>query len=297
MSISKDEYILRTFSKIQHKKWELYVVTRIIHLLDDPELEFVCQQLIKTSDHKRYLADLCFSEIELYIEVDELQHSKVEHSASDKNRMKEIIDATNFKEKRIQIYDKNLKIKKLSEINNEIDEVIKLIMDRKKEYISKNKFTPWDYYNKYNPDVHIERGYLDTKDNVNFLYHRDALRCFGYRGGHHQQAVWSIKGTDKGVWFPKLYENNEWNNSLSKDFKKIEMKRKDNSKLGLDFEDVEWLVFAHYKDFLGKTVYKFIGEFHSSRKLSTDFCRVFLQKHTKINLAKYQEDRFIKEKQ
>ena len=38
MKISKDEYILRNFSKIQHKKWELYVIARIIHLLNDPEL-------------------------------------------------------------------------------------------------------------------------------------------------------------------------------------------------------------------------------------------------------------------
>jgi len=49
MKITKDEYILRNFSKIQHKKWELYVITRIIHLLNDPELEFVCQQLVKNS--------------------------------------------------------------------------------------------------------------------------------------------------------------------------------------------------------------------------------------------------------
>ena len=69
MTVSKDEYILKTFSKIQHKQWELYIITRMIHLLDDPELEFVCQQLIKTSDHKRYLADLCFPEIELYFDA------------------------------------------------------------------------------------------------------------------------------------------------------------------------------------------------------------------------------------
>ena len=53
MTVSQDDYILRTFSKIQHKKWELYVITRIIHLLNDPELEFVCQQLIKTPQNNR----------------------------------------------------------------------------------------------------------------------------------------------------------------------------------------------------------------------------------------------------
>ena len=289
MTISKDEYILRTFSKIQHKKWELYVITRIIHLLNDPEIEFVCQQLIKTPDNKRYLADLCFPELELYCEVDELQHSKEDHSISDENRMKEIIDATDFTEKRIQVYDKNFKIKNLDTLNHEIDLVIKFIIDRKKEYISKEKFIPWDYYNKYNPDNYIKRGYLDIKDNIGFLYHRDALRCFGYNGGHFQRAVWEIKGTGKGVWFPKLYENNDWNNSLSADFKKIEMKQKDNSKISVEFKENEWLVFAHYRDFLGQIVYKFLGEFHSSRELSTEFCHVFLRKKTKINLREYQK--------
>ena len=287
MSISKDDYILRAFSKIQHKKWELYVITRIVHLLDDPDLEFVCQQLIKTPDHKRYLADLCFPELELYCEVDELQHSSKEHAIADENRMKEIIDASHFTEKRIQIYDNNLKIKELTDINKEIDSLIRYIKDRKQEYIANNNFNPWDYYNKYNPEVHIERGYIDTKDNVSFLYHRDALRCFGYDGGHFQRAVWSIKGTSKGVWFPKLYENDLWKNSLSDDFKRIEMTKKDHSTIEIEFEDVEWFVFAHYKDFLGQTVYKFLGEFHSSRELSTDTCRVFIRQGTHIDLSRF----------
>ena len=66
-----------------------------------------------------------------------------------------------------------------------------------------------------------------------------------------------------------------------------EMRRRDDSELAIEFEDVEWFVFAHYKDFLGQTVYKFLGEFHSSRNLSTDFKRVFERKETKINLVKY----------
>tara|TARA_B100000674_G_scaffold484359_1_gene489637 strand:+ start:124 stop:993 length:870 start_codon:yes stop_codon:yes gene_type:complete len=287
MSISKDDYILRAFSKIQHKKWELYVITRVIHLLDDPELEFVCQQLIKTPDHKRYLADLCFPELELYCEVDELQHSSEEHAIADENRMKEIIDASHFTEKRIQIYDNNLKIKELTVINEEIDSLIRYIKDRKQEYIADNKFNPWDYYKKYNPEVHIERGYIDTKDNVSFLNHRDALRCFGYDGGHFQRAVWSIKGSDKGVWFPKLYENDLWNNTLSDDFSRIEMTKKDHSIIDVEFEDVEWYTFAHYKDFLGQTVYKFLGEFHSSRELSTESCRVYTREGTYVDLTKF----------
>ena len=296
MKYNKDEYILRAFSKIQHKKWELYVITRIIHLLNDSQLEFVCQQLIRTPHNKRYLADLCFPGLELYLEVDELQHSKIEHSISDKNRMNEIIDATNFKEIRIKIYDKEFKVKKLSEINKEVDSAVNFIIDRKKEYILKDNFIPWDYYNKYNPEIHIERGYLDATNNVSFLYHRDAMRCFGYKGGHYQRAVWPLKkginGTNKQIWFPKLYKNNQWNNSISDDFKTIEMRTQNKSKISEQIRNnitgdkiVEFLVFAHYKDFLGQIVYKFLGEFHSSRDRSTEHCHVYIRKNTRVNLS------------
>ena len=64
------------------------------------------------------------------------------------------------------------------------------------------------------------------------------------------------------------------------------MKKKDNSKIERISKE-EMIVFAHYKDLLGQIVYKFLGEFHSSRNLSTDFKRVFERKETKINLVKY----------
>ena len=286
MKISKDEYILRNFSKIQHKKWELYVITRIIHLLNDPELEFVCQQLIKTPDNKRYLTDLCFPQLNLYCEIDELQHSTEKHSLSDDHRMKEIIDASDFIEKRIKIYDAEFNILELSYINKEIDLLIDFIRKRKKEFLISNNFIPWDFYNRYNAEKYIDKGYLNIKDNIGFLYVRDALKCFGYNGGHYQRAIWKIKGTEKSLWFPKLYENKNWNNSLSDDMKKIEMKKTDNSLLGL-VDQHEWIVFAHYKDFLGQIVYKFLGEFHSSKELSTEYNHVFIRKKTNIILKDY----------
>ena len=43
-SISKETYVTRNFQKISGKRWELYVITRVIHLLNDPDIEDVCQQ-------------------------------------------------------------------------------------------------------------------------------------------------------------------------------------------------------------------------------------------------------------
>jgi len=280
MKVSKDEYILRNFSKIKHKKWELFVITRIIHSLNDPEIEFVCQQLIKPKSGKRYLADLCFPSLKLYYEIDELQHSSEQHKISDQIRQREIVDATDFVERRIRVYDSNKNDRKLGEVITEVDGFIEFVRHRKNEFVSNGDFTPWDYDKKFSPDAHIERGYIDVKDNVVFNNHRDALKCFGYRGGHYQRARWNIDGTKKGVWFPKLYENDHWDNHLSDDFKTIVMKNK-SEKLSSP-EEFEWIVFAHYKDLLGQIVYKFLGEFHLVVDKSNNSQWVFARRKTKI---------------
>ena len=221
MRFSKNEYILRNFQKLKHKKWELFVITRIIHLLDDPDVEFICQQLVRTLSGKRYLTDLCFPALKLYCEIDEVQHSLEHHRENDQIRQREIIDATDFLEKRIQVYDENNNDRNLDEINKEIDEFIAFVRRRKEDFMSKDEFIPWNYETKFSPDFHVKRGCLDVNDNIVFLNHRDAMRCFGYEGGHFQKALWPIPDSNKKLWFPKLYENKEWNNSLSDDFKKI----------------------------------------------------------------------------
>ena len=283
MRFSKDEYILRNFSKIQHKKWELYIVTRIIHFLNDPDIEFVCQQFIKTRDGKRYLTDLCFPSLKLYYEIDESQHGSDEHKIKDEHRHREIIDATDFVEKRISIFDRNKNDKRIKIINAEVDEFINFIKKRKNKFLLERKPISWNYETKFSPEPHIKRGYIDVEDNVVFLKHRDALRCFGYKGGDFQKAVWNIKGTNKYIWFPKLYENSLWKNSLSDDFKTIIMTKKNNSTIDRQPREI-MIVFAHYKDLLGQIVYKFLGEFHSSKEESNKYKWIFNRKKTKIYL-------------
>ena len=88
---TKDEYLLRNISKIRHKDWELFVITRILHNLKDPNIEYVCQQYINPKNSKKYyLADICFPSLELYYEINENQHGEREHADADKIRQKEI---------------------------------------------------------------------------------------------------------------------------------------------------------------------------------------------------------------
>ena len=284
--ISKDDYLLRNISKIKHKKWELYIITRILHSLNDSEIEYTCQQFVKTKSGKRYLADICFPSLKLYYEIDELQHNKEKHVINDKERKKEIIDATGFVEKRIKIYNLLKKNRKLKDINYEVDNFIEYIKKRKKYFILKQKFTPWDYKNKYNPKFYIKKGYLDVSDNVGFLTQKDCKICFGYNGGHVQSAVWKIKDNDSWLWFPKLYKNKDWDNSISIDHTKITSQRTDRKVMKKNrLERV--LVFAHNKNILGQTMYKFMGVFKYSKKTSTDHKKIFLRFKTKINLTSY----------
>lgn len=150
--ISKDDYLLRNIFKIKHKKWELYIITRILHSLNDPDIEYVCQQFVKSKTGKRYLADLCFPSLKLYYEIDELQHSSQKHQYGDTERKKEIIDATNFVEKRIQIYNSLKRDRKLKDINYDVDKFVKYIKRRKKFFELKGEKIIWDYKKKYNPN-------------------------------------------------------------------------------------------------------------------------------------------------
>ena len=102
---TKETYVTRNFQKISGKRWELYVITRVIHLLNDPDIEYVCQQYINPPKNKDYyLADLAFPSLKLYLEIDEGQHDGETHQISDLKRDAEILEATDWECNRIPVY-------------------------------------------------------------------------------------------------------------------------------------------------------------------------------------------------
>ena len=52
MSNKLDEltYYARPLTKFHNKKYEFYVVSRIIHLLNDTEIQFTTQQVVRKDD-------------------------------------------------------------------------------------------------------------------------------------------------------------------------------------------------------------------------------------------------------
>lgn len=79
--------------KNKNKKYEAYVVTRIIHLLNDFTIKFATQQYV-TRPEGRALTDLYFPQFNLHIEVDEGHHFNSANIAADKLREADIINAT-----------------------------------------------------------------------------------------------------------------------------------------------------------------------------------------------------------
>jgi very-short-patch-repair endonuclease len=291
-SISKETYVTRNFQKISGKRWELYVITRVIHLLNDPDIEYVCQQYINPPKNKDYyLADLAFPSLKLYLEIDEGQHGSYNHRASDIKRDAEILEATDWDNRRIAVYMEkdNKKIdKKLVDLNNEIDKFVEYVKDRKNFFIREGHNIAWNYEEKFLPERFIRKKEINIQDNVALLNHRDVLRLFGYSKGHYQRAVWKIEKFNEMVWFPKLYSNAEWVNEYNEESGQICQYKKDLTPHPMpNINDPNRIVFAHQKNIFGQTVYKFYGVYAPDLDQTDSVKHYFKRVKSSINLENY----------
>ena len=291
-SISKENYVTRNFQKISGKRWELYIITRVIHLLNDPDIEYVCQQYINPPKNKKYyLADLAFPSLKLYLEIDEGQHGSKNHKAADVKRDAEILEATDWECKRIAVYvnQGNTKVdKKLELLNQEIDKFVEHIRIKKQKLISQGNDIVWEYEKKFLPETFIEKQQINVSDNVALLNHRDVLRLFGYTKGHYQRAVWKVEKFTEMVWFPKLYSNSDWVNEFDEETYTIHQHRKDMKPHPISSNDEnDRIVFAHQKNIFGQVVYKFYGVFVFDHLRTDPVNHYFKRIKTSINLNKY----------
>lgn len=292
MANTRDDYILKSLSKISHKSWELFVISRIIHGLNDREIEFVCQQAIHgKEDSWPYLVDLFFPQFGLYLEIDEPADYK--YTAANIERSRDIVNATNFDEERIIIQpDKKKPPLSMEEVCCEADRFVNLVQSKKEAAVRNKTFTPWDFETRYSAEPHFARGYISLKSNAVFRTHRDALSCFGYAKGHYQRGFWRLPATkvqelgktgDWAVWFPKLYATKGWENSLSDDGQTIYEKQTDGTYIDNVGPDHR-IVFAHYKDNLGFTLYRFLGVFTPDRTSSEPGLHIFKLESECMNL-------------
>ncbi len=272
--MNKKNFIIRQIAKTNKKNDENYVVTRLWHMLDRTDVKMITQQHI-TLEKGRALTDVFFPQINLHIEIDESHHFKnkkendpmtsdevillsEQRKKNDVKREADIINATGHEIQRIIVWKRSLE-----EINERVKELVGLINLKIEDLES---FEEWNIEAEYNPLTYISKGRISVEDNVAFKKICDACNCFGHNYLGYQRGFAKHPNENKMIWFPKLYENEDWNNSISNNEETIfEIKKEGhddylkNTAFTLHDNKKERLVFARVKGVLGDTMYRFKG--------------------------------------
>ena len=264
--MDKKEYIKRQISRTNKKDYENYVITRIIHGINDLSVKFITQQYVKRPNG-RALADLYFPQINYFIEIDEGHH--LTQMEADKVRDADFEDATGVKPKRIDVATKSIE-----EINQQIDKVIieiKSIITKKKQ---KKQWMDWDLEAEMNPDTWIKKKKIHVNDKVAFKRIVDGCKCMGLNYAGYQRAGANHPFEENTlIWFPKLYPNGIWKTDfdeingliIEKNIESIE-KRNAHINSCLNDKRQRRIVFARVKGMLGDVQYRFRGVFELDRE-------------------------------
>lgn len=276
------EYYAAMFKHMQHKKYELFVVSKIIHNLNDRELEFTTQQLVRDGG-KYFLLDLYFPQFRLAIEVDESYHEKKEQIKADKIRKRAVENRAQIKIERISVSDRPI-----GAVYVDIDAVVRRVREMKADAVKDHSFVPFVYGNRYKADHWIAKGRLSTSDPAKFRTHEDVAGLFNRDKINRQVAVVDF-AKNRALWFPKWHVNNDWINTLSADGEAITMEAQpggqhDNPSAPKRRKPwaPEIYVFGHHPDVLGQAYYTFDGVFTVERE--AEDCTKFRRVCTSIKL-------------
>lgn len=265
------DYISRALSKIQHKKYELYVISRIIHKLDNPQIRYVFQQYATRNEEtgKYALIDLYLPQLGIAIEVDEAHHK--EQYTEDQLRQKEI-ERLDIEVKRITCYNTTI-----DKVNTEIDELVAKINDE----INKlgDAFQPWEGLDGY--DYYTKKGCFDINDKTELFSPTEICNCFGFVNPSEKGARKLDLEGNTIIWWPRenyqlnendenswLLQNSSWCNILSDDGKTITEYNKNLSKTEKETscdeeikKDRKRVVFYKKRNMLNDNLYQFVGVF------------------------------------
>lgn len=268
--MTKKEYIKRQISRTNKKDYENYVITRVIHKLDDLDIKFVTQQYVKRPEG-RGLADMYFPQINLFVEVDEAHHLTQEEA--DKVRDADFENATGSVPRRIEVANSTLE-----QINNQIDELVEEIKQMVTDQRQSGGFIPWDIDWEMNPDTWIEKGSIHVNDKVAFRKIVDGCKCMGLDyNGFQQAGVKHPFEQNTLIWFPKLYLNDKWANDFDETLgiiieKNVESdeKRAAHVQAVLNGNQHRRIVFARVRGMLGDIQYRFRGVFELDKTTSNN---------------------------
>ncbi|WP_142785930.1 AbaSI family restriction endonuclease [Changchengzhania lutea] len=278
------EYIIKQISKTNKKNYENYVVTRIWHGLNCLDIKFVTQQYVNRPNGYA-LTDMFFPQFDLHIEIDEPAH--ISREELDKKREIDVINSTNHCFERIAITDST------NAINEQTDKIIELIKNLRRKKTKNNTYEPWDLEKEFSPDFYRKKGYLDIKENPAFRTILDASNCLGQNYKGVQRAYFKSKIYDNHyLWFPKFYENADWDNKISDDGETIFEKCKIDGRIDTHYSDlinspIKRIAFPRSIDNLGFVLYKFKGIFEIDKERSSpENGMVYKRIHTRFEIKK-----------
>jgi hypothetical protein len=139
--------------------------------------------------------------------------------------------------------------------------------------------------------MYVETGYIDADDKVAFRIQAEACNCFGhsYKQWYRGIARHPVD-PELSIWFPKLYENDDWQNSISDDGDTFYEYHKYNNaehvkglvEAYIEGRDIfKRLVFAHERDASGVAMYRFKGLYEADVETSISSGKVTYRRKTK----------------
>ncbi|WP_404474218.1 AbaSI family restriction endonuclease [Microbacterium aerolatum] len=258
---SEVDFHSRMLRSITGKRYEVYAISRVIHLLDDPEIELVTQQPIRLENGRLALLDLYLPQFGVGIEVDELHHFSAGSRAADKVREQAIINVASTSIRRVRVDD----AASLTTLKGEVDDLIRSIRQLKADAIAAGTFAPFVYGHRHDTVHWRSVGTVTTSDDIQMHSMVDVLALFGKNVEHWQRGVLRLSDTLQ-VWMPALAQEglpsrSDWKNTLSRDELTIVEEQVTDGDFMYD-QDVRSIVFARFKDPVFLTqYYRFLGVF------------------------------------
>ncbi len=260
----KLNYLSKTFSKIDKKGIETYVISRIWNKLDNLEVKIVCQQYVER-ENGYALLDLYFPQINYGIEVDEPHH--LNQQEEDNMRKKEVELAVG-----VEIYRIDCS-KPIDDVHKQIDNIVEIIKQKIDDCKRSDKFKPWLGEDYFKPEYYRKEGILRVEDEVILSTSDDICDIFGLKvpkrgflraGGvnlNDNTLVWWPNATHK-IWANIISGNGETIIEYHKGDKKS-----DHIKEHLAKEDTR-ITFYRKRDLFGCNYYRFVGVYKLDKESS-----------------------------
>ena len=292
--MNKLHQIANSLSKIKHKEYELYVLSRIVHGLNDPGIKYKFQQYaMRVNEHKYALLDLYLPQFNIGIEVDEKYH--MGQLNEDYLRQKEIETLYQVTFKRIDCS------RGIDDVNKQTDEIINEINNKKEEALNNRQYTPWDGLSGY--EHYRKTKKLDIEDKTELTSPTEICQCFGFRNAPQRGGRKFYNGTEEFlIWWPKEnYEDSQgklpdgdWYNKIDEKGECIieyclkkngNDEHKDNV---LKQKERKRIVFYRKRNMLNEKLYRFVGVFELDENESKkQEAAIWRRKETEFDLPEF----------